>query len=98
MNLYAKLLEREAAGQPVRIGLIGAGKFGTMFLSQVIRTRGMHVVGLADLNVARARSQFSAAGWQQAAYEARNYPNRIICLCPVKIFQCFFIPMHDRAE
>ena len=32
MNLYAKLTEREAAGRPIRIGLIGAGKFGTMFL------------------------------------------------------------------
>ncbi|MDQ2954960.1 MAG: flagellar biosynthesis protein FlgA, partial [Pseudomonadota bacterium] len=72
MNLYAKLMEREAAGQPVRVGLIGAGKFGTMFLSQVVRTRGMHLVGLADLNVARARSQFKAAGWREAAYEAAS--------------------------
>ncbi len=34
MNLSSLLLEREAAGRPVTIGLIGAGKFGTMFLSQ----------------------------------------------------------------
>jgi predicted homoserine dehydrogenase-like protein len=72
VNLYAKLMEREAAGQPVRIGLIGAGKFGTMFLSQVVRTRGMHLVGLADLNVERARSQFKAAGWEEGAYAAAS--------------------------
>ena len=70
MNLFAKLMEREAAGRPVRIGLIGAGKFGTMFLTQVYRTRGMHLVGLADLNVERARSQLKTAGWDEPAYAA----------------------------
>ena len=45
MNLHSKLLEREAAGKPVTVGVIGAGKFGTMFLSQARLTRGMHVVG-----------------------------------------------------
>jgi predicted homoserine dehydrogenase-like protein len=64
------LLEREAAGRPVTVGLIGAGKFGTMFLTQVRRTRGMHLVGLADLNVERARSQLLAAGWDAAAFAA----------------------------
>jgi hypothetical protein len=34
VNLYSKLLERDAAGRPVTVGVIGAGKFGTMFLSQ----------------------------------------------------------------
>jgi predicted homoserine dehydrogenase-like protein len=70
VNLHAKLLEREAAGRPVSIGLIGAGKFGTMFLTQVRRTRGMHLVGLADLNVERARHQLAAAGWDAAAVAA----------------------------
>src|SRR3981081_4708044 len=68
MNLHAKLMEREAAGRPITIGLIGAGKFGTMFLAQVRRTPGMHVVGVADLDVARARAQLHAAGWGAAAY------------------------------
>ena len=72
MNLYAKLLEREAAGRPVTVGLIGAGKFGTMFLTQVRRTPGMHLVGLADLNVARARSQLKTAGWDEGAYAASS--------------------------
>jgi len=70
MNLHTKLLERETAGRPIRIGLIGAGKFGTMFLSQACRTPGMHVVGVADLNVARARDQLRSAGWEAAAYDA----------------------------
>ena len=72
MNLHAKLLEREAAGKPVTVGLIGAGKFGTMFLSQARLTRGLHVVGVADLNVERARSQLAAAGWEQGSYAASS--------------------------
>ena len=51
MNLHAKLLEREAAGRPVAVGLIGAGKFGTMFMAQVRLTPGMHLAGVADLDV-----------------------------------------------
>ena len=55
MNLSSMLQERAAAGRPIRIGQIGAGKFGTMFLSQVRLTTGMHLVGLADLMPARAQ-------------------------------------------
>jgi predicted homoserine dehydrogenase-like protein len=72
MNLFAKLSERESVGRPIRIGMIGAGKFGTMFLTQVRRTPGMHLAGLADLNVARARSQLAAAGWPAPQYAAAS--------------------------
>lgn len=77
MNLYAKLSEREAAGRPIRVGLIGAGKFGTMFLTQVRRTTGMHLVGLADLNVARAKDQLASAGWDAAQYAAGSLGNAL---------------------
>ena len=70
MNLHAKLLERDIAGRPVTVGLIGAGKFGTMFMAQVRLTRGMHLVGIADLNVARARNQLKDAGWPDTACNA----------------------------
>ena len=73
VNLYAKLLEREAAGKPVTVGVIGAGKFGTMFLSQARLTKGLHIVAVADLDVARARSQLATAGWPSAAYEASSF-------------------------
>ncbi len=72
MNLHSKLLERESAGKPVTVGVIGAGKFGTMFLSQARRTRGMHVMGVADLDVARACSQLKTAGWPDGAYAAKS--------------------------
>lgn len=72
MNLHAKLLEREAAGRPVTVGVIGAGKFGTMYLAQARLTAGTHVVGVADLDVARARSQLKTAGWPEALYAATS--------------------------
>ena len=72
MNLYARLLEREAAGRPVTVGVIGAGKFGTMFLSQARLTKGLHVAAVADLNVERARSQLKTAGWPEPAYAASS--------------------------
>ena len=72
MNLYTKLLERQTAGKPVTVGLIGAGKFGTMFLSQARLTTGMHVVAVADLDVVRARSQLNSAGWPAELYAASS--------------------------
>jgi predicted homoserine dehydrogenase-like protein len=72
MNLHRMLLERQAAGRPVTVGLIGAGKFGTMFLSQARQTRGMHVVAIADLNVARAHAQLKTACWPETQYAATS--------------------------
>jgi predicted homoserine dehydrogenase-like protein len=66
------LLEREAAGRPVTVGLIGAGKFGTMFLAQAPLTRGMHVVAVADLDIARAKSQLRTAGWPEEMFSAAS--------------------------
>jgi predicted homoserine dehydrogenase-like protein len=72
VNLHTMLLEREAEGRPVTVGLIGAGKFGTMFLSQIRRTSGMHLVGVADLDVERARRQLAVSGWDHQAYGAAS--------------------------
>jgi len=73
VNLHSKLLERDAAGRPVTVGVIGAGKFGTMFLSQARLTAGMHVVAVADLDVARAKSQLKTAGWPDTQYAAASF-------------------------
>jgi predicted homoserine dehydrogenase-like protein len=72
MNLSSMLRERAAAGRPIRIAQIGAGKFGTMFLSQVRLTPGMHLAGLADLMPARARERMIGVGWPAEQIEARS--------------------------
>src|SRR5215468_1017217 len=72
MNLYAKLKERGAQGKPLRVGLIGAGKFGAMYLAQVPKTPGIHLAGIADLAPANARTNLERVGWNAEAYGARS--------------------------
>src|SRR5215470_7694521 len=72
MNLARLLQKIAAADQPIRIGQIGAGKFGTMFLSQVRLTPGMHLAGLADLMPARARERLTGVGWPEEQIAARS--------------------------
>jgi predicted homoserine dehydrogenase-like protein len=66
MNLHRLLAAREAAGKPVRVGLIGAGKFGSMFLAQLAHTPGMDLAWIADLSRARARVALDTTGWPAA--------------------------------
>src|SRR5262249_12761215 len=63
MNLYTKLCARAAQGRPLRLGLIGAGKFGSMYCAQVPKTPGVHLVGIADLAPASARANLARVGW-----------------------------------
>jgi predicted homoserine dehydrogenase-like protein len=72
MNLFARLAERAENGNPIRVGLIGAGKFGTMFLSQAARLAGIHVVGVADLAPENAKSNMAFVGWPAERYAAAS--------------------------
>jgi predicted homoserine dehydrogenase-like protein len=73
MNLYHLLARRADAGEPVRVGLIGVGKFGTMFLAQARLTPGLQVLGVADLQPARARDFMRGAGWPDEQLEAPDF-------------------------
>jgi predicted homoserine dehydrogenase-like protein len=70
MNLHRLLLQREADRNPLRVALIGAGKFGSMFLSQARHTPGVHLVAVVDLDPARARGRLARVGWAPEQYEA----------------------------
>jgi predicted homoserine dehydrogenase-like protein len=65
MNLHRLLQRRLAANNPVRVGLIGAGKFGSMFLSQVPTTPGLEVAAIADLSPDRAKAACCGVGWSE---------------------------------
>ena len=69
MNLSRGLVQREAQGRAVRVGLIGAGKFGTMILAQLLLMRGVRLCVIADLDPARALSAAVEAGWDADAFE-----------------------------
>jgi predicted homoserine dehydrogenase-like protein len=64
------LQDREARGKPLRIGLIGAGKFAAMYLAQVPRTPGIRMVQIADLAPANAKANLERVGWSPAAIAA----------------------------
>lgn len=73
MNLFKKLQERAESGNPIRVGLIGAGKFGSMYLSQVPRTAGIHLLGITDLSVARAHQSLQRVGWHAERHSATSF-------------------------
>ncbi len=72
MNLHNLLAARARQHNPLRVALIGAGKFGSMFLSQVRRTPGMHLVAIADLAPQRARDSLARVGWPAEQYAAAS--------------------------
>ena len=72
MNLHRLLRARAAENRPVTVGLIGAGKFGSMFLAAAQRTVGMQVAGIADLALPRARLALARVGWPEAKYSAAS--------------------------
>lgn len=72
MNLSTMLSERNAAGRPVRVGLIGAGKFGSMVLAQARKIDGYQIVGIADLDGAKARAALKRTGWNEEEYAATS--------------------------
>lgn len=72
MNLSRLLAKRAEQNNPVRVGLIGAGKFGSMFLSQAARLPGIHLIGIADLSPANAKSNLAFVGWPAERYAASS--------------------------
>ena len=72
MSLHSQLKQRAADGKPIRVGLIGAGKFGSMYLSQIPRTPGVHLVGIADLSPSAARANLARVGWDPARTKAAS--------------------------
>lgn len=81
MNLHAMLAARRHAGRPVRAGLIGAGKFGSMFLSQVPSTPGLEVAAIADLDPDRAKAACRAVGWDEDRITASTFLDDGAALC-----------------
>ena len=73
MNLTTLLKARAEKDAPVRAGLIGAGKFGAMFLSQVPTIPGLDVTAIADLDPDRARARCREVGWDDGRVAATTF-------------------------
>lgn len=72
MSLHRQLQQRAAQGRPVRVALIGAGKFGSMYLAQLPRTPGVHLVGIADLSPGGALRNLARVGWEPQRVQAAS--------------------------
>lgn len=77
MSLYSRLQRRAQEKNPIRIGLIGAGKFGTMYLSQIPKTPGVHLVGVADLSPGHAKANLELVGWSKERIEAASLEDAV---------------------
>ena len=73
MTLDRLLAERTEHGSPVRVGLIGAGKFGSMFLTQIPTTVGLDVAVIVDLDVDRAKKACADVGWSAELVGATRF-------------------------
>lgn len=71
-SLAWELARRDEQGRPVRVALVGAGKFGTMFLAQALHTQGVHILGVCDLSPRRAREALRRAGWSEERFCAKD--------------------------
>ena len=80
MNLHALLSRRAHDQRPVRVLLIGAGKFGSMFLAQARRTPGLHVAAVCDLSPERAAASLARTGWPQDRCTARSLPQALAAM------------------
>ena len=70
MFLYSELQKRESNQDRIKVGLVGAGKFGSMFLSQVPFSIGLEVVSIADISVQNARKNCMDVGWTDDRIES----------------------------
>ena len=77
MSLYQQLQQRAADNQPIRVALIGAGKFGAMYLAQVPRTPGVHLIGIADLSIDNARANLARVGWPAHQASAKSLDDAV---------------------
>ena len=66
MNLYRQLLSQNSEGKSIRVGLIGAGKFGTMYLTQARNTPGVSITAVIDKIPSRAEKALGHYGVSNA--------------------------------
>jgi predicted homoserine dehydrogenase-like protein len=85
LSLQAKLAARVAACKPVRVGLIGAGKFGSMFLAQVPTIAGLEVAVIADLDPERAKAACRSVGWDGAQIARTRFTDRGPDACEAEV-------------
>ncbi len=60
-----KLREREASGNPIKVGVIGAGLFAGLAISQIAKISGITVSIIADILKENAIRGYVRAGYKK---------------------------------
>ena len=76
MNLFSLLNSRS---KPITIGIIGAGKFATMFFAQALKIPSIHIVGVVDIKPENAKSNMEMVGWDPSTFETSNLSDAFLC-------------------
>jgi predicted homoserine dehydrogenase-like protein len=74
IGINSELAERETAGNPVKVGLIGAGQMGVDVVAQVTKMKGIRVVAVADIDMERASRAYEIAGTRGETAQADSAP------------------------
>ncbi len=77
MSLHRQLQQLAANHQSIKVGLIGAGKFGSMYLSQIPNTPGVQLVGIADLSPVGVKKNLERVGWKDEQSNAKSLDDAI---------------------
>jgi predicted homoserine dehydrogenase-like protein len=77
MSLHRQLQQLAANNKSIKVGLIGAGKFGSMYLSQIPSTPGVQLVGIADLSPAGVKKNLERVGWKNEQSNAKSLDDAI---------------------
>ena len=77
MSRHAFLSQRESEDRPIRVGIIGAGKFGSIYLAQAHRAPGVRIMAIADLSPQRARMALRRVGWPKEQDDAGSFANAV---------------------
>ena len=65
MDFYNLLLKRQEAGKPIRVGVIGAGMYGSQFMTQAKFIPGIKLVAVSGRHTDKAVNNCVMAGWPQ---------------------------------
>lgn len=78
MTIYQQLLEREKQGNPIKVGVIGAGQMGTGMIAQIATIPGMSVTGVSDIRLEAAQKA------ADAYHASSTNPNKVLTVTDYK--------------
>ena len=75
--LYDRLEKLQADDQPIQVGIIGAGTFGTQIITRICQMQGMRIAASADLIMERGAAALQTGGVPQDAITVCDTPASI---------------------